>query len=74
MFDYSLPDFSLREKVVMIPLVIVILWLGVFPQPILNTSAPVVDNVLHETKEARAVEGTADHYNVSLKGGNHEPD
>jgi NADH-quinone oxidoreductase subunit M len=35
-------DLSVREKLILIPMVIAIVWLGVFPQPILNTSQRVV--------------------------------
>jgi NADH-quinone oxidoreductase subunit M len=34
----GLPDLTLREKAMLIPLVAVILWLGLAPQPVLNTS------------------------------------
>lgn len=42
----DIPDYSLREKVMMVPLVLVILWLGVFPQTALNTTAGMVHTVL----------------------------
>ena len=32
-----LQDLSLREKFVLVPLVLIIVWLGVFPQPVLDT-------------------------------------
>lgn len=44
--EYTLPDLSLREKVIMVPLVVVIVWLGVFPQPVLNTTGKLVTTVL----------------------------
>lgn len=34
--DKIIPDLSLREKIIMVPLVIAIIWLGVFPQPVMN--------------------------------------
>lgn len=43
---HSLPDLSIREKLMMVPLVIIIVWLGVFPQPVLDTSRPLVESVL----------------------------
>jgi NADH-quinone oxidoreductase subunit M len=33
-----LPDLTLREKLIMIPLVLAIVWLGLFPQPVLDTA------------------------------------
>ena len=74
LFDYSLPDFSLREKVIMVPLVILIIWLGIFPQPVLDTSAPLVNSLLENTKrEAQAPPVSVPEYEIlSQKGGRHE--
>ena len=33
----SLQDLSPREKFILVPLVLIIIWLGLFPQPVLNT-------------------------------------
>src|SRR5688572_8432379 len=33
----DLSDLSIREKLILVPLVIIIIWLGVFPQPVLDT-------------------------------------
>ena len=45
---HSLHDFSLREKLIMIPMVVAIIWLGVYPQPILETSKKPLINVLEK--------------------------
>jgi len=50
--DYTLPDLSLREKLVLVPMSIVIIWLGLFPQQIINTAKPVVANGLHTDNHA----------------------
>src|SRR5258706_11163685 len=34
--DKIISDLSLREKIIMVPLVVAIVWLGVFPQPVMN--------------------------------------
>lgn len=40
--EHPLFDLSLREKVIYIPMVVVIIWLGIFPETVLETSeAPV---------------------------------
>src|SRR5664280_2022179 len=39
--DWKMNDLTLREKVVSASLVIAILWLGLFPKPVLNTAKPV---------------------------------
>ena len=42
--DHEVHDLSLREKVMMLPLVIIIIWLGFFPQTVLDTSrTPVME-------------------------------
>jgi NADH-quinone oxidoreductase subunit M len=38
----ALPDLSLREKFILVPMVIVIVWLGLFPQTVLDTSKGTV--------------------------------
>ncbi len=35
--DKLIPDLSIREKLIMIPLVVSIIWLGLFPQTAMNT-------------------------------------
>jgi NADH-quinone oxidoreductase subunit M len=38
----GLPDLSAREMLVAVPLVVAILWLGLYPQPVLNRAAPSI--------------------------------
>ena len=38
--EYKLPDLSFREVMMFVPLIIVIIWLGVYPQPVINTAKP----------------------------------
>ena len=72
-FSYTLPDFSLREKLIMIPLVIIIIWLGIYPQAVLNTSGPLVDRVLENTPAQEASHSVdRDKEIVSLKEHSHE--
>jgi len=39
------PDLNLREKCVLIPLIILIFWIGIFPQTILNLAKPSVETI-----------------------------
>jgi NADH-quinone oxidoreductase subunit M len=41
---YTLPDLSIREKFALVPLVVIIIGLGVFPQPVLNTTSFLFKN------------------------------
>lgn len=76
LFNYTLTDYNIREKLMMVPLVVIIIWLGVFPQPVLDTSAPLVNSVLKVNTEVRHVGPDAAHNQetVSLKGSYHESD
>lgn len=71
---YTLPDLSIREKLIMLPLVGAIIWLGVYPQPVLNTTGPLVNTVL-ENKIIQAKGKPlwyGDQQILSSKGGSHE--
>ncbi len=74
--DHSLPDFNVREKLAMVPLVALIVWLGVFPQPVLDTSAPIVNTVLEENGHTRVrdKEYSPGKESASLKERHHESD
>jgi NADH-quinone oxidoreductase subunit M len=39
------PDFGLRENAMMLALAAAIIWLGIYPQPVLNISAPALQNL-----------------------------
>ncbi len=42
--DKAVPDLSLREKIILVPLVTSIIWLGLFPQPVFNTVKQLIAN------------------------------
>jgi NADH-quinone oxidoreductase subunit M len=44
--DWKLNDLTFREKVVSASLVIVIVWLGLFPQPVFNIAKPALLKIL----------------------------
>lgn len=75
LFTYKLSDFSLRESLMMVPLAVIIIWLGVFPQPVLDTSAPIVNSVLENRTDQAQIMPTdteTKDKTASLKGGLHE--
>lgn len=49
--DWTLNDLTLREKVVSASLVIVIVWLGLFPQPVFNIAKPALLKTLETSAE-----------------------
>jgi NADH-quinone oxidoreductase subunit M len=44
--EWTMPDLSWREVIVIGSLVLVIFWLGLYPQPVIDTVKPVIANVL----------------------------
>jgi hypothetical protein len=49
--DWAMNDLTVREKMVSASLVIAILWLGLFPQPVINTAKPAILKTLKNQKE-----------------------
>jgi NADH-quinone oxidoreductase subunit M len=49
--DWEMNDLNIREKLVSASLVIVIVWLGLFPQPVFNTAKPALLKTLDAQKE-----------------------
>lgn len=48
--NFKLKDLNIREAVVLIPLVIAIAWIGVYPKPFLQRMEPSVAHLLHQVK------------------------
>jgi NADH-quinone oxidoreductase subunit M len=51
-----IPDLNLREIGLLLPLVAIILWLGVYPRPILDRMEPSVTRLIQHMEGARYVE------------------
>jgi NADH-quinone oxidoreductase subunit M len=49
----QLKDLTMRERLVFAPLILLIFWMGVFPQPILDRTQPTLDRTIALVK-ARA--------------------
>jgi NADH-quinone oxidoreductase subunit M len=72
-----LPDLSYRERIMLIPMVIVILWLGVFPKAVLKTSEKACveaeQAIMHNlTSSAIGDKSTKVTVATHQKGGTHE--
>ncbi len=50
---WKFPDFSVRETVAMAVMIIALVWLGLYPQPILNTARPSIDNLQKVTQQSQ---------------------
>jgi len=49
----QLPDLSMRETSMMAALIIVILWIGLHPQPFLNMSEQALNSIAHSNSSAQ---------------------
>lgn len=45
---WQLPDLSPREALIVAPMIVALLWLGLYPQPVVNTFAPAMHNLQRE--------------------------
>lgn len=43
--DWQLPDLGNREAFILAPMIIVLLWLGLYPSPVLNTFKPAMNSL-----------------------------
>ncbi len=50
-----LKDLSLREVAIMVPLLVMIFWIGIFPQPFFNLINPAVEHLLQMVQSAAMV-------------------
>ena len=53
--NQTLTDLSLREIVVLVPIVVFIVWIGVYPKPFLNRMEQSVNQVLQQSRSTAAV-------------------
>ncbi len=71
-----LPDLSFRERLVMVVLIVSIVWLGLFPQPVLDTSRQSVTSIIESYDKSlaktSAVTQNESASTIEQKGGKHE--
>ncbi len=56
----DLKDIGLREKIILVPLVLCIFWIGIYPAPLFARIEPAVRDVLTSVSRAKSVELDAD--------------
>jgi NADH-quinone oxidoreductase subunit M len=61
-----LPDISLREALVVAPMIAVMLWIGVFPKPFLSRINPTSDRIVTQVQSAGSTSGSG---NTQAAGG-----
>jgi NADH-quinone oxidoreductase subunit M len=58
--NQKLPDLSLREKLIMVPLILLMFGIGVYPKPLLERIEPAVKQVLQHVSRAQSTTLDAD--------------
>ena len=53
--EWSLKDFNSRELVIMGSMIIIIVWLGIFPQTFLNTSRNTMKNLIPNSNDIKMI-------------------
>ncbi len=46
-YEWKVPDLGLREMAAFSFMIAGIIWLGIYPQPVLNTTKPAIDKLVH---------------------------
>ena len=64
----KLPDLSDRERLVLIPLVVLVFWIGIYPKPFLSRIEPAARQVLTQVGKAVTVELDRDYQIRPLPG------
>jgi NADH-quinone oxidoreductase subunit M len=80
----NLKDLTGRERLVLIPLIILIFWIGIYPKPFLSRIEPALKNIIEmvkETRQTNKIQGEkeslvlienqlTENYSTSIYGGN----
>jgi len=86
LLEQALPDLCPREMLIAVPMVAMILWLGLYPQPVLDTARPAINAQLqaYKTNEKTPAAPVAQAYIQvpvadsthihKTRGGAHEPE
>jgi NADH-quinone oxidoreductase subunit M len=53
--NQKLPDLNAREITIMVPLVIMIFFMGLYPAPFTRTMAPALDKIIQQTRLSKPV-------------------
>jgi len=62
----SLKDIDWREKIILVPLVLLIFWIGIYPKPLLERIEPAAKQVLQQVSRATTVE-MDDNFHITKK-------
>ena len=65
----TIQDLSLREVALLAPLVVITLWMGVYPKPIFDVTSASVANLVHQHQAAVAYDSKPPKVAVLVRGG-----
>ncbi|MGH9430105.1 MAG: NADH-quinone oxidoreductase subunit M [Terriglobia bacterium] len=54
--QWSIPDLTAREVIIYIPMMAILLWLGLYPQPVLRTFQPAMQNLQRSASNSQSFE------------------
>jgi NADH-quinone oxidoreductase subunit M len=49
--DWTLPDLRVREAIIFAPMIVILLWLGLYPQPVFNTFNPAMETLQQRAEQ-----------------------
>jgi NADH-quinone oxidoreductase subunit M len=58
--NMTIPDLNVREIGILVPLVLIILWLGVYPRPILDRMEPSVTRLIQQVEAGRLADAAVE--------------
>jgi NADH-quinone oxidoreductase subunit M len=70
----KLLDLDWREKIILIPLVILIFWIGIYPKPFFSKIEPAVKNIIEKVGKSSIVENQifSEDIHANLEAGQEE--
>ena len=48
---WALPDLGVREAIIVTPMIVILLWLGLYPQPVFNTFNPAMETLQQHAEQ-----------------------
>jgi len=60
-------DLTLRERATLVPLVVLVFFIGLYPKPILERIEPALDRVLERVHKVQVVRNNEDHLPLALR-------
>ncbi len=66
--EWSIPDLGARELLIMVPMMAILLWLGLYPQPVLRTFEPAMHKLQEYSKPRPVLTVNPSAHTLSYEG------